>query len=82
MTAKEVKDICLKKGITFIPHHDCALCGEFVGWNIQWNGVPYFDPSCGCGYGCGYDDTWENVAEWILDDNGEPRGKYAEMLKI
>ena len=51
------------KQMHFIPHHDCGICGEMVGWYTD-EPEPYFDPSCGCGSSSGHYDTWEIVFKW------------------
>ena len=51
--------------MTFIPHHDCALCKTMVGWVVSKGALkPYFDPSCDCGGSGGHYDTWEHVFKW------------------
>lgn len=52
------------KAMGFIPHHDCAICGETVGWHPQ-DPDPWFDTGCGCGCGGGgHYDSWENAFKW------------------
>ena len=58
-----MKTLAELKQMNFIPHHDCACCGEFVGWHVN-EPNPWFDPSCGCSSGGGHYDTWENVFKW------------------
>lgn len=58
-----MKTLAELKQMPFIPHHDCALCGEMVGWYPQ-EPNPLFDPSCDCGSGCGYFETLESVFKW------------------
>lgn len=58
-----MKTIAELKEMHFIPHHDCACCGEMVGWYAN-EPNPYFDSSCGCGSGGGHYDTWEDVFKW------------------
>lgn len=81
MTTNEIKEICIKKGITFIPHHDCALCGVYVGWRIYGPDDVFFDPSCGCGCSMPHRETWDDVAKWVLKRNGTPHDEYEEILK-
>ena len=59
-----MKTIAELKEMSFIPHHDCALCGSMVGWYVSDSLKPYFDSSCGCGSSGGHYDTWEDVFKW------------------
>lgn len=58
-----MKTLAELKEMYFIPHHDCAICGKFVGWYAN-EPYPYFDPSCDCGSSDGHNETWENVFKW------------------
>lgn len=81
MTGQEIKDLCLEKGITFIPHHDCALCGEYVGWYLFGRWSPYevaYSGACGCtSFRDAHPGTWDEIAEWV---NG-PDGKLSDFYK-
>lgn len=60
-----MKTLAELKEMSFIPHHDCSLCGSFVGWVVSKDSLkPYFDPSCDCGGSEGHYDTWEKVFKW------------------
>ena len=61
-----MKTLAELKEMTFVPHHDCACCGQMVGWYVD-RPTPFFDPSCdcGCGFSQGHYDTWENVFKWF-----------------
>ena len=79
MTPEKLKEICIKKGITFIPHHSCGACGQEVGWRVihcEYNVAVVFDPSCGCGYSNLRPDTWDSIIEWICDENGNLKEQY------
>lgn len=57
-----MKTLAELKQMSFIPHHDCGLCGAMVGWEVPPNSPrPYFNPSCNCGCSEGHYDTWEDV---------------------
>lgn len=70
-----MKTLAELKEMTFIPHHDCALCKTMVGWYVQSNcDNPYFDPSCDCGGSSGHYETWEQVFKWynmVFEKEGE-----------
>ena len=60
-----MKTLAELKEMSFIPHHDCSLCGSMVGWTVSKDALkPYFDPSCDCGGSEGHYDTWEDVFKW------------------
>lgn len=60
-----MKTLAELKEMTFIPHHNCALCNTMVGWYVQSKlDNPYFDPSCDCGGSSGHYGTWEQVFKW------------------
>lgn len=60
-----MKTLAELKEMSFIPHHNCSLCGSIVGWVVSKDTLkPYFDPSCYCGSSAGHYDTWEFVFKW------------------
>ena len=59
-----MKTLAELKEMSFIPHHDCSLCGSMVGWYTSDSLKPYFDSSCDCGCSDGHFDTWEDVFKW------------------
>ena len=60
-----MKTLAELKEMSFIPHHNCSLCGSIVGWVVSKGALkPYFDPSCDCGGSGGHYDTWEDVFKW------------------
>ncbi len=60
-----MKTLAELKEMSFIPHHNCSLCGSIVGWVVSKDALkPYFDPSCDCGGSEGHYDTWEKVFKW------------------
>ena len=84
MTPIEIKEICEKKGIGFIPHHACACCNKDVGWYLFGRFYPYevaFSPSCWCSsYDTAYEDSWQEISDWVCDNNGNLRDNYKELL--
>lgn len=58
-----MKTLAELKKMTFIPHHNCAICGIMIGWYVDET-KPFFDPSCDCGSGAGQYDTWESAFKW------------------
>lgn len=78
MKAEELRQICWSRHITFIPHHDCSLCGEYVGWYLFFypNEV-VFTADCGCGSSYSYqEDSWSNIIDWITDNEGNLLDEY------
>ena len=41
MTELELKQTCFNRGISFIPHHECGVCGEPTGWYLFERWPPY-----------------------------------------
>ena len=88
MAGQEIKDLCQQKGITFIPHHACALCGVQTGWYLFGRWPPYevaYSSVCGCSYGFGgaaHSDTWESIADWVNDPDGQLREEYKQIFGI
>lgn len=86
MTGTEIKDLCQAKGISFIPHHECAICGESVGWYLFGCWPPYevaFSSACGCSdYSSARPDTWESIAEWVCDPDGQLKERYKALFAI
>ena len=87
MTGNQIKELCIKNGVTYLPHHDCEICGSSVGWYLLGRWPPYevaFDSSCGCGFGHSdaRPDTWENVAKWVSDESGELRAEYRRFFPV
>lgn len=60
-----MKTLAELKQMSFIPHHECGVCGVMVGWEASPNSPnPYFNPSCACGCSEGHYETWRTVFEW------------------
>ena len=60
-----MKTLAELKEMSFVPHHDCSLCGSMVGWVVSKDALkPYFDASCDCCGSSGHYDTWEDVFKW------------------
>lgn len=60
-----MKTLAELKQMSFIPHHDCGVCGAMVGWEVSPNSPnPYFNPSCACGCSEGHYETWRTMFEW------------------
>ena len=86
MTAHEIREICIKKQISFIPHHACACCGSYTGWYLfgRWPGMEVaYSSACDCSY---YDHAtpshWGEIAEWVNDKDGNLRGEYKNLFEL
>lgn len=83
-TPKDIEKVCRHKGITFIPHHACGICGEFTGWYLfgRWPGMEVaYSSSCGCSYReSANPESWNDIFEWVTDEHGELRPEYKDML--
>ena len=86
MTAEEIKDLCQRQGITFIPHHACAICGATTGWYLFWCWPPYevaYSNDCNCGFvGNAHGETWEDIAKWVNESEGNLRSEYKQVFGI
>lgn len=86
MTGQEIRDLCKKKNITFIPHHACAICGVNTGWYLFGRWPPYevaYSSSCNCGFGDHAEpDTWDSIADWLTDKDGKLRNEYKLFFGI
>lgn len=81
---EDIKKVCQHKGITFIPHHACAICREFTGWYLfgRWPGMEVaYSSSCECSYhDSARPESWNDIFEWVTDEHGELRPEYKDML--
>lgn len=64
ITAEEVKQSAIEKGITRVDHHRCGCCEVMVRYYIA-HGNLFFDPSCGCSDSREEPREWWDAAEWI-----------------
>lgn len=78
VTAQHVKEAVTAAKITYVLHHDCGVCGEWVSYLVQGENL-YFDSSCGCVRSHLRVSSWEDAAEWInMQSNEEAK---AEIMK-
>lgn len=85
ITEQELKDICRTKGISFIPHHNCGICGESTGWYLFERWPPYevaYSSACGCGDSGARRSSWLEIIDWICDQNGNLREEYAYLQPV
>lgn len=79
MTELELKQTCFNRGISFIPHHECGLCGEPTGWYLFERWPPYevaYSSVCGCGDSGARRSSWQEILDWVLDKDGNLRPEY------
>ena len=75
VTADEVQRVCKQ---THIPHHDCAICGDFVYYLVDGNGALFFDSSCACSSSAPRHAGWQEAAGWInMQTTDENKRKIA-----
>lgn len=85
MTEQELKELCRANGVSFIPHHECGICGQSTGWYLFKRWPPYevaYSSSCGCGDSDARQSSWQEVLEWVCDKNGNLRDEYKQMLPV
>ena len=74
VTGEQVRAAVLEAGVTHIPHHACAFCGEWVGCLVHGKDL-YFDPSCGCASSPPEPRAWSDAADWINMQTSEEARK-------
>ncbi len=85
MTEKELKETCRQKGISFIPHHECGLCGQPTGWYLFERWPPYevaYSTTCGCGDSGARRSSWQEIIGWVCTPDGTLREEYSELQPI
>lgn len=71
LSPTEIKARIIEKAITWIPHHDCGMCGYVVGYRIDGERV-MFDPSCDCTPRSYLDhSSFADLAEWYGMQNND-----------
>lgn len=79
MTELELKQTCFNRGISFILHHECGLCGEPTGWYLFERWPPYevaYSSACGCGDSGARRSSWQEILDWVCDKDGNLRPEY------
>ena len=68
VTAEQLKDAVIRKGITTIDHHRCSICDYMVNYIVHEENL-YFDSACDCvslnNYSLESLRTWQSVADWV-----------------
>ena len=60
---------------TWLPHHDCSLCGVWVGYPIHGDEVS-FRSGCGCSWSPSRPSSYGEIAEWLaMQRSDEMRDK-------
>lgn len=76
VTGEQVKEAVKKAGLTWIPHHDCSICGQDVGYIVNGDDL-YFRSGCGCSWSPDRPCSWDEAAESI---NMQQRtGKWGDV---
>jgi len=79
MTTNELKETCFKKGISFIPHHECGVCRQQTGWYLFERWPPYevaYSSACGCGDSGARRSSWQEILDWVCNEDGSLRREY------
>lgn len=80
VSGEEVKQAVLAAGITHIPHHDCSICHELIGYAV-YDGYLYFESGCGCSWSPPEPRGWEDAANWInMQTNEDVRKKLMKRF--
>ena len=79
VTDDEVEAAAISAGLTYVPHHECSICAEWVGHSIYARtGNLFFEPACGCSYSPPEQRSWQSVADEINMQNDECRVKLMQ----
>lgn len=86
MTPEEVKKIIQENEVSFVPNHDCSLCGVTVGYHINdiEQELIWFRSACGCGVGGegGHWSSFSDIADWYnMQDNDKGRNSVLEKIR-
>ena len=79
MTAIELQQTCFNKGISFIPHHECGVCGQPTGWYLFERWPPYevaYSSACGCGDSGARRSSWQEILDWVCKEDGTLKKDY------
>lgn len=80
VTGEQVRAAAMSAGLTYIPHHECSLCGQFVAYTVH-DGSLYFNPACGCSWSPAEPRTWGSAADWInMQTNEDTRAQIMEKF--
>lgn len=85
MTTTELKETCFNKGISFIPHHECGVCGQPTGWYLFERWPPYevaYSSACGCGDSGARRSSWQEILDWVCDRDGNLRPEYDYLRPV
>lgn len=74
VTAEQIRESVIKNNVSFLPIHDCSICGVSVGYSFFKYNCPYevtFDSSCGCASSAPQPSRFEEVADHINRQENE-----------
>jgi len=63
-TAEWIKALADAKKATWLPNHDCGLCGVAVGYVLDSVGV-YYKSACDCGFSPLRPSSYADIAHWL-----------------
>lgn len=64
VTGEQVKEAVQKAGLSWVPSHDCSICGQDVGYIFDGDQV-FYRSGCGCSWSPDRPMTWDGVASHI-----------------
>ena len=77
ITGEQVKDAMIEKGIEYVDHHECGICGVMVFY-IREGEQLFFNSGCNCSHKGPEPRSWQSAADWInMQSNKEWREKLA-----
>jgi len=80
-SAEWVRQQAIANGATWLPNHDCACCGVYVGYVISGEQV-FYRSACGCGWSPQQPSSFREIAEWLaMQSADEIRDRIMERLR-
>lgn len=85
VTPEQIRESVIKNNISWFPHHECAICGRWVGYRFFH--YPYevmFDSTCDCSSWKNlWPRDWDDVAVYInMQDNEDYANECMKLLKL
>lgn len=84
VTANEVQKAVIDNNINVIPHHECAICGEWVAYEV-YNKQLFFNSNCGCSsfWSPVILCSWQDAADFInMQSNPRVRVEIASLFGL
>ena len=66
VSASDVQKAVIDNNINIVPHHECAICGEWVAYEVYSEQL-FFNSNCGCSsfWSPVSQRSWQDAADFI-----------------